>query len=547
MWLGAALTILSLAVGTSQQANPTEEDTYEYKDDTEDADDPKNDGDGDRLVGGKLASTNDFPFMLGWNQYGSKKGLSCSGVLITPTYMLSAAHCNEILIMHDIDRAPEIREECVKKTAEGGAYTITKERRGEFKIKCRWLKGTKSADRALELITDPTGYVYAGVDNIQEEGYETEIRQNERKIKRHIRHPNSYRGGSKYGAFGGYDITMLELDAPMDGKFIGVCLPGPEFDDIREGRDDSILSGYGLYYRDDGDICQTNNYGPMKFHYCDQEKGLGNEACKTEDPVPNDPICERFYKQHEMPEGVEEIKILTLSGKNIFCSARRNPEDVSFGWCYTKGNYYESNNPKEGQNGWGFCSRDCFLKKVGKGPRKGAIRKRENVQILPDGPCQKFLNESLSPETEVRPEIICISEIHDWREEFWKETKNGFEKGPQEDTPERYGMTSYVASPGTCKGDSGGPVFVKDGNNFVVTGLVSGGRGPLGFCGGINNPVHYARVKMFSNWILSHLDGKNARQVCWDSGFSEKIKKENEKVKQMGGYGKRAKKRTKRT
>ena len=26
-----------------------------------------------------------------------------------------------------------------------------------------------------------------------------------------------------------------------------------------------------------------------------------------------------------------------------------------------------------------------------------------------------------------------------------------------------------------------------------LTGVVSGGRGPLGLCGGINNPVHYVR------------------------------------------------------
>jgi len=525
MWLDAFLCVLFLT-DISQQEKDLELDDYEYRDETDYAD--HHNTDGDRLVGGKLASTKEFPFVLGWNQYGAKESLSCTGVLITPTYMLSAAHCNEILIMHDIDKASEIREECVQKTEAGGSYTVTKERRGEFKIKCRWLKGSKAADRALELITDPTGYVYAGVENIQEES--NNPHKIERKIKRHIRHPKSYRGGGSYGAFGGYDITLVELEASVDQKFVGACLPGPEFDDIREGKDDSILAGYGLYYRDDGDVCQTNNYGPMKFHYCDKANGYGNEACNKTGPVPNAPICERFYQKHELPEGVEEIKILKLDGTTVMCSAMRNPEDVSFGWCHTKGDHYDTTKLDYGKEGWGFCSRDCYLKELAEGPRKGAIRKKENVQILPPAQCDKFLNNSLDAKPEVKPEILCIAQIHDWKEESWKETSNGFEKVPKEGKTERYGQTSYVASPGTCKGDSGGPVFVRDGNKFVVTGLVSGGRGTLGHCGGINNPVHYARVKKFLKWILAHLDKENASQVCWDSGLRKKMKREDEKL-----------------
>ena len=58
-------------------------------------------------------------------------------------------------------------------------------------------------------------------------------------------------------------------------------------------------------------------------------------------------------------------------------------------------------------------------------------------------------------------------------------------------------------------------------NRFVVTGarfnknssfvgIVSGGRGVLGECGGINNPIHYVRVKRFTRWIVANL-GHEAR------------------------------------
>merc|ERR1712029_55281 len=78
---------------------------------------------------------------------------------------------------------------------------------------------------------------------------------------------------------------------------------------------------------------------------------------------------------------------------------------------------------------------------------------------------------------------------------------------------------SYVASAGTCNGDSGGPLFRSENGKNIVTGVVSGGRGTLAMCGGINNPVHYVRVSQFSTWIANIL-GNEAKNLCWDSGDS---------------------------
>ena len=83
-------------------------------------------------------------------------------------------------------------------------------------------------------------------------------------IKRAIRHAHSYRGGG-YGTFGGYDIILFELDTPFNTD-IFACLPSPKFRDtnIKEG----YLAGYGLYLRDEGKTCQTNEHGRTKHHYC---------------------------------------------------------------------------------------------------------------------------------------------------------------------------------------------------------------------------------------------------------------------------------------
>ena len=75
------------------------------------------------------------------------------------------------------------------------------------------------------------------------------------------------------------------------------------------------------------------------------------------------------------------------------------------------------------------------------------------------------------------------------------------------------------------QGDSGGPSFVEESKGrYVVTGarfnknpsfvgIVSGGRGTLGECGGINNPIHYVRVKRFTRWIVENIEN-DAR---WDA------------------------------
>ena len=78
-------------------------------------------------------------------------------------------------------------------------------------------------------------------------------------IKRALRHAHSYRGGASYGTFGGYDISLLELETPLSGVTLA-CVPKLEFDDIITGK----LAGYGKYQRDKGQTCQTNKgMGPF--------------------------------------------------------------------------------------------------------------------------------------------------------------------------------------------------------------------------------------------------------------------------------------------
>merc|ERR1719244_1917720 len=94
-------------------------------------------GSGDRLVGGRLTRTYKYPFLVGWNMFGRDATMACTGSLITPTYFVSAAHCNSIIEQEEPARKSR-REECVKATKTGGS--IKKNIFGsDFHIKCKWL------------------------------------------------------------------------------------------------------------------------------------------------------------------------------------------------------------------------------------------------------------------------------------------------------------------------------------------------------------------------------------------------------------------------
>ena len=168
--------------------------------------------------------------------------------------------------------------------------------------------------------------------------------------------------------------------------------------------------------------------------------------------------------------------------------------------------------------------------------------------------------------------MLCVANEYDWRVAIYRKNAQGGFDMIEDDDPsynklkkKHYGIKEglnewgYVASAGTCSGDSGGPLYVSDSDQSVVTGVVSGGRGDLASCGGINNPVHYVRyremslsavhkifrVKKFVLWIVKVI-GYGSNEICWNSDFQRKINEQIEKSNRKLRRQKRRKMRRKR-
>ena len=107
--------------------------------------------------------------------------------------------------------------------------------------------------------------VYLGVENVNSR--ESLRRGDWSYVRSVIRHTQSYPGRG-YGFCGGYDISLIILEKGLANP--RACLPSLRFQD--SGTSSGKLAGYGRYLRKDQitlrDICETNQYGRSKFHYC---------------------------------------------------------------------------------------------------------------------------------------------------------------------------------------------------------------------------------------------------------------------------------------
>jgi len=480
---------------------------YEYEEEVDSYERPEDDqnstrrsaSSGNRLVGASRADIKQLDFLVGYNLNGIGTFTSCTGSLITSRWVLSAAHC-----ILKVVPAEHI-----------GRCLAASQSQGQYKIGFRAVKCVQHPPKDLRVYPiQPRGLAFLGIADVANQALHKDGQKIE--IDFFVRHHQTYQGKGSYGAFGGYDITLIHLT--QAAEFTPACLPLPTYKDAGVGKAFPgtgmvQLAGFGKYLREP---CMTDGYGASKFHYCASES-----RCEKNRPPPQESMCRQFFAQpntpNSVPSGYNEVILSEGRRKDTYCYPEFSPLDTSEGWCRVEldasrmGALYNDKT-------WGFCSKDCFLNKATE-PNQSVLRQVRNVDILEDDMCNKFLRASLTVRPKVMPEILCIGHLETLKYQHWTRGRDGryVQSGRKIGHKQEFlpGSGTYVRSAGTCRGDSGGPVF-KEGpdGRFVVLGAVSGGRGSLGECGGMNNPTHYVRVKAFDRWIKQTL-GPDASQLCW--------------------------------
>ena len=149
---------------------------------------------------------------------------------------------------------------------------------------------------------------------------------------------------------------------------------------------------------------------------------------------------------------------------------------------------------------WGFCSQECELYNHLE-EESGILRIENGVDVLSEEDCENFLNHSLPRGKSVpfRPKILCIGEHLPYKPDFYvtldedvQNTKNWVKAtdafirnnkhelvklNEQPDVDDTYWSDYFVESAGTCRGDSGGPLFqitnvIKSGQRYAFTDIL---------------------------------------------------------------------------
>merc|ERR1712226_532188 len=110
---------------------------------------------------------------------------------------------------------------------------------------------------------------------------------------------------------------------------------------------------------------------------------------------------------------------------------------------------------------------------------------------------------------EVAPKVYCVAYNESYHTKFFQQKGGEFEEVPP--SKELFKLLErddsfYIRATGSCKGDSGGPLYEKTGQGYTVIGTTSRGTGPIGNCGGRGNPTHYVMVKEFVPWMTNYVD-----------------------------------------
>ena len=111
----------------------------------------------------------------------------------------------------------------------------------------------------------------------------------------------------------------------------------------------------------------------------------------------------------------------------------------------------------------------------------------------------------------VFPRVYCIAYNETYQTKFYQKQGHHYkEVQGSRQIMKQLGREDlyYIRATGSCKGDSGGPLYEHRGDKYVVIGTTSRGTGPIGNCGGRDNPTHYVRVPYHMKFLKRYIEDK---------------------------------------
>lgn len=214
------------------------------------------------------------------------------------------------------------------------------------------------------------------------------------------------------------------------------------------------LPGYGHYKRKSS-VCQTDDEGASKAHYCKEAATDSEELCITSRHAPEDLKCRAFKAAVDDIDDGEHIVVDTISGGSTYCFATKRPKP----WCYVNIDLNEVKQPKLlKQDSWGYCGPECNLT----GQKKHVLRSKDNVDVLETKLCQTFYN---TKRLIVQPQTICIGKVKRFNFKAWNYDGSHYKQLTSREKDDVIHKDSrltvdgydnkYVTAAGTCNGDSG--------------------------------------------------------------------------------------------
>jgi len=470
----------------------------------------------ERVVGGKRVTGDERPPFMAIFNFKPSSTVKCTASIVSTKWLISAAHCM-------VQKKHFLTSPCL---------------RGDTKIKFRaQCSPTKTGDIRIKFPEqeEKTPEVYVDVDDMK---HLADGRGSKHRVDEIILPQKAYKGG-QYGEYGGYDFLLIKVEGTMPGK-LAACLPSASYQPSQP-----YIGGYGRYRRVP---CETNALGPHVYEYCKVDPSCTKEtsnfkqakcglqfkykdeihrSCIKDQPTPSqeDPLCKKLRRSTGLTDKemvmlkLDEVVVLDKSNQVLTACYRTRPS--IHGWCGTTKNTItgrqqdreKADHSIEANQGWGMCGDTCEDQEESQLTGKARVKK---VEILDQRWCDdKLVAHRRGRELDgqdrgfwVFPHVYCVAYNETYRTKFFRKEKKGFNEVPaSRQLFNKMGREDnfYIRATGSCKGDSGGPLYEKRGKRYTVIGTTSRGTGPIGNCGGRGNPTHYVRVKDMLQWMLQYI------------------------------------------